>query len=99
MPDATPRHRLAFLAEAWRLAWPDYSPSADRWIGRLLLGLVIGLTLGQVWIDVLLNTWRGEFYNAIQEYDLPNFWLQMGVFSGLVTIYIVDVVGAAYLTR
>ena len=99
MAVAAPRSRLAFLAEAWHLAWPYYAMSEDRWPGRLLLGAVIALTLGSVGIDVLLNTWRGEFYNAIQNYDWPNFWWQMGVFCLLAGIYVIDVVVAAYLTR
>src|SRR5215813_6096896 len=99
MADAAPRHRLRFLAEAWHLAWPYYATSEDRWPGLLLLGTVIALTLGSVGIDVLLNTWRGEFYNAIQNYDLPKFWWQLGVFCVLAGLYVVDVVAAAYLTR
>ena len=98
MSDATPRHRLAFLAEAWQLAWP-YFNGEDRWVGRLLLATVIGLTLGQVGLDVLLNYWRNTFYNAIQEYDLPKFWWQMGVFCVLVTIYVAAYQAASYLTR
>jgi len=95
---ANQRHRLAFLAEAWHLAWP-YFKGEDRWAGRILLVLVIALTLGQVGLDVLLNTWRGEFYNAIQDYDVPKFWLQLGVFCLLAGLYVVDVVAAAFLTR
>jgi putative ATP-binding cassette transporter len=92
------RHRLAFLAEAWHLAWP-YFKGEDRWPGRILLASVIALTLASVGIDVLLNSWRGEFYNAIQEYDVPKFWQQLGVFCLLAGLYVVDVLAAAYLTR
>lgn len=99
MTDApAPRHRLAFLAEAWSLAWP-YFKGEDRWSGRILLAAVIALTLSQVGLDVLLNTWRGEFYNAIQNYDWPSFWWQMGVFCVLAGIYVINAVAAAYLTR
>lgn len=98
MTDAPPRHRLAFLAEAWHLAWP-YFKGEDRWPGRILLALVVGLTLGQVALTVALNYWRNNFYNALQEYDWSAFWLQMGVFCVLAGIYVLVAVSAAYLQR
>jgi vitamin B12/bleomycin/antimicrobial peptide transport system ATP-binding/permease protein len=100
MTDATAdqRHRFTFLAEAWHLAWP-YFKGEDRWPGRILLASVIGLTLGQVALTVALNYWRNDFYNALQQYDLPVFWQQMGVFSVLASIYVIVAVTEAYLQR
>jgi putative ATP-binding cassette transporter len=95
---AAQRHRLTFLAEAWHLAWP-YFKGEDRWPGRILLALVIALTLGQVALTVVLNYWRNDFYNALQNYDLPAFWWQMGVFCVIATIYVVVAVTEAYLQR
>jgi vitamin B12/bleomycin/antimicrobial peptide transport system ATP-binding/permease protein len=95
---AAPRHRFTFLKEAGRLAWP-YFMGEDRWAGRILLVLVIGLTLGQVALTVVLNYWRNDFYNALQEYNLPAFWLQMGVFSVIASIYVIVAVTEAYLQR
>ena len=45
---------MSFLRDAWRLARP-YWYSEEPWSARLLLLLVVGLTLGQVAILVLIN--------------------------------------------
>ena len=54
------------LREAWVIARP-YWFSDDRWAGRGLLLVVVGLTLGLVYINVLLNRWNNTFYNALQD--------------------------------
>ena len=60
------------LRDAWRLARP-YFESDERWSARGLLALVIGLSLASVGLTVLLNFWRLEFYNAIQNKDWDGF--------------------------
>ncbi len=64
--------RGAVLRDAWRLATPFFR-SEERWVARLLLASIIGLSLFGVAVDVLLNSWRGAFYDALQERDLPAF--------------------------
>ena len=64
--------RAAMLRDAWRLALPFFR-SEERWIARLLLVSVIGLSLFGVAVDVLLNSWRGAFYDALQARDLNAF--------------------------
>ncbi len=63
----------AFLKDAWRLARPYFAESDERWSARLLLAVVIGLSLASVGLSVLLNFWRLEFYNAIQNKDWDGF--------------------------
>lgn len=55
------------LRSAWNLIKPYYTTSDERWKARALLATVIGLTLGQVYIDVKLNAWGNKFYNTISE--------------------------------
>ena len=64
--------RGAVLRDAWRLAVPFFR-SEERWVARLLLGSVIGLSLLSVAIDVLLNSWRGAFYDSLQARNLGAF--------------------------
>lgn len=60
------------LRDAWRLATP-YFRSEERWVAWLLLASVIGLSLFSVAVDVLLNSWRGAFYDSLQARDLTAF--------------------------
>jgi vitamin B12/bleomycin/antimicrobial peptide transport system ATP-binding/permease protein len=62
-----------FLKDAWRLAKPYFFNSEERWSARGLLAAVIGLSLAQVGLSVLLNFWRLEFYNAVQNKDWEGF--------------------------
>jgi putative ATP-binding cassette transporter len=60
------------LKDAWRLTAP-YFRSEERWSARILLASVIGLNLLLVAINVILNQWRGEFYNSLQDKDWHSF--------------------------
>ena len=62
-----------FLKDTWRLARPYFAESEERWSARGLLAVVIGLALANVGLSVLLNFWRLEFYNAIQNKDWDGF--------------------------
>jgi vitamin B12/bleomycin/antimicrobial peptide transport system ATP-binding/permease protein len=63
----------AFLKDAWRLARPYFADSEERWSARFLLAAVIGLSLASVGLSVLLNFWRLDFYNAVQNKDWEGF--------------------------
>ena len=62
-----------FLRDAWRLARPYFAESDERWSARGLLAAVIALSLASVGLSVLLNFWRLEFYNAVQNKDWDGF--------------------------
>jgi putative ATP-binding cassette transporter len=62
-----------FLKDVWRLGRPYFAESEERWSARGLLAVVIGLSLASVGLSVLLNFWRLEFYNAIQNKDWDSF--------------------------
>ena len=68
------------LVDTWTLTRP-YWFSEDRWAGRGLLLLVIGLNLGIVYINVLLNQWNNTFYNALQDKDYAVFRTQLVRFT------------------
>ena len=91
------RMRLLFR-DAWSIARP-YWFSEDRWAGRGLLVAVIGLNLGIVFINVLLNQWNNAFYNSLQDKDLAAFWQQLFKFTYLAAAYIVVAVYQLYLNQ
>ncbi len=82
----------------WKLVRP-YWASEERWRARATLGAIIALSLGQVYISVLLNKWNAEFYNALQDKNLPEFWHQLGIFCVLAVAFIIAAVYRQYLTQ
>ena len=85
-----------FFSSVWRLVKP-YWNSEEKWIARGLLVVVIGLNLGQVFLNVQFNSWYRRFYDALQEKNLPVFWHEMLVFLILATFYIATGVYEYYL--
>src|SRR5207245_11581877 len=79
-------HRL--LCDAWAMAVP-YWRSEDRWAARALLLVVVMLNLGIVYLNVLLNQWNNDFYNALQDKNYAVFLHQLDHFSWLAAVYIV----------
>ena len=86
------------LRAAWSLAWP-YWTGDEKWSARALLTAVVALSLISVWLNVRLNTWNNDFYNALQEYDWPKFWWQFAVFGMIATALIIVYVYELYLRQ
>jgi len=87
-----------FLRDTWHLAKP-YWFSEDRWRGRGLLVVIISMSLGLVYINVLLNKWNNAFYDTLQNRDWQGFVHQLGVFCILAFIYIAVAVYQLYLQQ
>lgn len=91
------------IAAMWRLASPYFRSDEktvvhfgplgswtvkEAWVGRALLTIVIGAELAQVGLTVWFNYWNADFFDALQNKDLPVFWRQLIIFS---------VIGAAFM--
>ncbi|MBL8700900.1 MAG: ABC transporter ATP-binding protein/permease [Alphaproteobacteria bacterium] len=87
-----------FLRDLWALARPYWS-SEDRWAARALLLVVVGLSLGLVYLDVLFNQWNNAFYNTLQGKDWPGFKHQLTYFCGLAVLFIVAAVYRLYFRQ
>ena len=83
---------------AWRLM-SSYWHSQEKWKARGLLAGVIALTLGQVYMLVLLNGWNNDFYNALQQRAFESFWPLIGQFAGFAFLHIVFAVYAVYVRQ
>jgi putative ATP-binding cassette transporter len=90
--------KRGFLRAAWSLAWP-YWMGDEKWSARALLAAVVALNLTAVWLNVRLNAWNNDFYNALQEYDWPNFWWQFAIFGMIAVALIVVAVYQLYLRQ
>jgi putative ATP-binding cassette transporter len=86
------------LRAACGLAWP-YWTSDEKWSARALLAAVVALNLTAVWLNVRLNAWNNDFYNALQEYDWPKFWRQFAIFGMIAVSLIVVAVYQLYLRQ
>ena len=73
--------------------------SEDRWAARGLLLAVVLLTLGMVYLTVLLNQWNNTFYSALQDKDLVAFRGQLFRVTWLIGIFILLAVYQAYLNQ
>ena len=83
---------------AWRLM-SAYWHSQEKWKARGLLAGVIALTLGQVYMLVLLNGWNNDFYNALQQRAFESFWPLIGQFAGFAFLHIIFAVYAVYVRQ
>ncbi|MBU6506109.1 MAG: ABC transporter ATP-binding protein/permease [Alphaproteobacteria bacterium] len=90
--------RRTMLRLAWRLARPYWS-SEEKRIAWALLIAVIALNLGNVYVSVRINAWNNAFYNALQEFNAPEFFKQLGIFCGLAAASIAMSVYAVYLQQ
>jgi putative ATP-binding cassette transporter len=103
-------HGLALaFRETWRLSRP-YFASEQKWFARTLLGVIIAANLLMVGINVLLNAWNQQFFNALQSKDWSSFihllFLYntkaggfMPGFCEIVAVYIVIAVAQTYLNQ
>ena len=76
-----------------------YWVSDDRRMGWLLLLTVLGMNLALIWINVRLNFWNRDFFNALQAHAFPRFKHLLLVFTVLAFIYIVLAVYSQYLQQ
>jgi putative ATP-binding cassette transporter len=88
----------SFLSKVWRLARP-YWFSEERWQARLLLAAVVLLSLGIVYVLVLLNEWQRLFYNALEQRDYPEFSALLVRFTILAALFIIASVYRLYLRQ
>jgi len=87
-----------FLKAFWALAKP-YWTSGERRTGLILLATVVGLALMGVWLEVQFNTWNREFYNTFESKDQAEFFRQLGTFTLLAVIFIVNGVYRQYFQQ
>src|SRR4029453_9846151 len=101
LPPDPPPPRVSLrrtLPRAWAMIRP-YWFSDDRWAAWGLLLAVVLLTLGMVYLTVLLNQWNNAFYSALQNNNLPAFRAQLFRVTFLICIFILLAVYQTYLNQ
>ncbi len=88
----------AFFRDVWRLSRP-YWRSDERRSAWGLLVVIVALTLGMVYLNVVFNAWYKEFYNALQKLDKAAFLHAIFRFTWLAALYIIAAVYQLYLNQ
>ncbi len=78
--------RPYWVSEDWRMGW-------------LLLGSVLAMNLAIIWINVRLNFWNRDFYDALQEHNYASFKHLLLLFTVLAFGFIVLAVYSQYLQQ
>ncbi|SAK85290.1 ABC transporter [Caballeronia hypogeia] len=83
---------------AWSLIKP-YWVSEERGVAWGLLVAIIAINMTVVWINVRLNSWNADFYNALQNKNVKDFPHLLLIFTGLAFAYILLAVYGRYLRQ
>lgn len=84
--------------DVWALV-KNYWVSEERWSAWALLGANVGLTLGAVYISVLLNTANGTLFTALQKLDGAGFYRAFGIILLLIMLYLAVVLPRSFLNQ
>jgi putative ATP-binding cassette transporter len=95
---AAPRPAGRFARRAWNLVRPYFS-SEQRWQALGLLASVVALNLVTVYVDVLLNEFQRDFFNAMEQKNFDEFTRQLWRFTWLAGAFILVAVYKFYLTQ
>ena len=87
-----------FVRRAWGLVRP-YFTSEQRWQAIGLLSAVVALNLVTVYVDVLINAFQRDFFNALENKDQAEFARQLWRFTWLAFAFILVAVYKFYLTQ
>ncbi|MDE3021775.1 MAG: ABC transporter ATP-binding protein/permease [Pseudomonadota bacterium] len=87
-----------FWRALWQLTIP-YWRSGEKWFARGMLAFIVGMNLAIVYVNVLLNDWNNDFYNALQAHNKTAFFAALWKFCWLALAYIVLAVYSNYFSQ
>src|ERR1700751_91439 len=90
--------KRSLLHEAWRIA-RVYWTSEEKWSAWGLLGLIIAINLGNVYVGMQMNGWTRGFYNALQVFDSGELLRQLGWFFLIASSGVILTVYALYFNQ
>jgi vitamin B12/bleomycin/antimicrobial peptide transport system ATP-binding/permease protein len=99
-PSALSRNteQQADRVSAWSLIKP-YWVSNERGVAWALLIAIIVINMAVVYINVRLNKWNADFYNALQSKNVTEFPHLLLIFTGYAFAYILLAVYGRYLRQ
>jgi vitamin B12/bleomycin/antimicrobial peptide transport system ATP-binding/permease protein len=90
--------KRSLLHEAWRIA-RVYWTSEEKWSAWGLLGLIVAINLGNVYVGIQMNGWNRGFYNALQIFDSGELLHQLGWFFLIASSGVTLTVTALYFNQ
>ena len=90
--------KRSLLHEAWRIA-RVYWTSEEKLSAWGLLGLIIAINLGNVYVGIQMNGWNRGFYNALQIFDSGELLRQLGWFFLIASSGVTLTVNALYFNQ
>lgn len=90
--------KRSFPAKVWAMVHP-YWQSEERGRAWALLLAIVGLTLFLVFLSVQFNTWYREMYNSLEQKNSEDFFVLMGYFGFLASLFIFSAIYKLYLTQ
>jgi vitamin B12/bleomycin/antimicrobial peptide transport system ATP-binding/permease protein len=90
--------KRSLLHEAWRIA-RVYWTSEEKWSAWGLLGLIVTINLGNVYVGIQMNGWNRGFYNALQVFDSGELLRQLGWFFLIASSGVILTVYALYFNQ
>ena len=90
--------KRSLLHEAWRIA-RVYWTSEEKWSAWGLLGLIVAINLGNVYVGIQMNGWNRGFYNALQVFDSGELLRQLGWFFLIASSGVTLTVNALYFNQ
>ncbi|MDB5866183.1 MAG: transporter ATP-binding protein [Betaproteobacteria bacterium] len=88
----------SFIGQVWQLAAP-YWRSDEKGRAWALLATIVVMTLGIVYMLVLLNDWNREFFNALESKNSEDFFVLLVHFCFLAAVFIVLSIYRTYLQQ
>ena len=93
--DADERH---FLRRFLRLVGP-YFTSEEKWRAGGMTAAVVALTLLQIGIQIRLNWWNKDFFDALEQRNWPGFIHQLLLFAGWASAGMITAVYQLYMKQ
>lgn len=88
-----------FAGRVWQLARPYWTRSEERGLAWVLVIAIISISLGLVYLSVILNKWNREFFNSLESKSYEDFRDLLLCFCFIAAIYITAAVYRAYLRQ
>jgi len=74
--------RPRFLRQFVRMV-ATYWPIEEQWKAGGLIALLVALTLGQIALQVRINTWSANLFDALEQHSTDKFLVQIGVLAAI----------------
>ena len=87
-----------FLGQVWQLVAP-YWRSEEKGRAWALLVAIVAMTLGIVYMLVLLNDWNRQFFDALEKKSSEDFFALLLHFCFLAAVFVVLSIYRAYLQQ